>query len=212
MRSAPFGDGLALGLALGLACAATAGATPRAGKVVRVERRSHGITGNPRVCTVHAGDMYGGCAGDRAPEVGERLTALDNNHVVGTLRITTVTPTNDGCAEATSWSITTVADGGDFTLARGSLVAVGDIPLDMRTARLINVDKTPSGQQWSGESYYAIDDQGDGSVDVELIQFVCDDAGNMSLTAPTGTCYEVWAQQNGKSLERIRSSRVKSCY
>jgi hypothetical protein len=195
-----------------LSLAATAGAAPRAGKVVRVERRSQGITGNPRVCTVHAGDWYGGCAGDKAPEVGERLTAIDQNRVLGSVRITTVTPATDGCSEPTSWTITVVADSGDFSLAHGNLTAVSDVPLDVRSARMINVDKAPSGQPWSGESYYAIDDHGDGSVDVEFIQFNCDDAGNPTITAPTGMCYEVWAQQNGKSLERIRSSRVKSCY
>src|SRR5688572_12040383 len=99
-------------------------AAPRAGKVVRVERRAAGFTGQPRFCTIQPSDMFGSCAGLRAPEIGERMTAVDRNRAVGVLRVTNVTPYPDGCGQTYNWMIQTVAESGDFAIARGLVLAL----------------------------------------------------------------------------------------
>ena len=198
-------------VAAALAFGASADATPRAGKVVRVERKAAGVTGQPRFCSVQPVDMFGNCVGSRAPEVGERMVAVDHNRVVGTLRVTQVQPYADGCQQTNNWMIQTVADGGDFGAARGIVLGLSDVNIDIRTGRLINVDKTPTGHPWGTDQIYAVDSNGDGNADVEFIQFQCDDFGNASNNA-TSSCFEVWAAQANRSMERLRQDRFRVCY
>jgi hypothetical protein len=197
---------------LALALCATAGAAPRAGKVIRVERKATGYTGQPRYCTIHPGDLNGYCIGSKEPEVGERLTAVDQNRVLGVLRVTTIQPYNDGCQQANQWMITTVVDTGDVTIARGTMLGVADVPLDATRAHTMIVDKSPTGHTWGMDTIYAIDNNNDGSVDVEFIQFPCDDSGNASMNSSTSHCHEVWANSAGKGLERLHQDRFQVCY
>jgi len=201
------------GLLLSCALVASAAAAPRAGKVIRVERRSAGLDGQPRFCGLQPSDMQGNCYGLRAPEVGERLVVVDRNRVVGSVRVGTVQGYADSCNQTTNWMITTVADGADLQPSRGYVLAFADVDLDVRSARLIDVgDKTPTGHAWGVDQIYAIDNNGDGSADIEFIQFACDDFGNPSNTA-SGQCQEVWVAQGGtKQLARIRQDHFRTCY
>ena len=199
---------------LALVLCATAGAAPRAGKVIRVARKAAGYAGHPRFCSIHPGDTAGFCIGSRQPEVGERLTAVDQNRVLGTLRVTLVQPYNDGCQtnQINQWMINTVVDTGDVSIARGTMLGVSDVPLDASRAHTVIVDKSPTGHTWGMDTIYAIDNNNDGSVDVEFIQFPCDDSGNASMSGSTSHCHEVWANAAGKGLERLRHERFQVCY
>lgn len=195
-----------------IALCATAGASPRAGKVVRIERKPPGYSGQPRFCSVHPADMFGHCIGTKAPEVGDRMTAIDNNRVLGTIRVTNVQPYNDGCQQTYQWMIQTTLDSGDINGVRGTMLGVSDVPLDNRNAKLVNVDKTPTGHPWGTDTIYAIDNNADGTVDIEFIQYPCDDLGNASMSTMTGHCHEVWTVKSGRSLERLRHDRFRVCY
>ncbi len=195
-----------------LALCATAGAAPRAGKVIRVERKAQGFAGHPRYCAVQPSDMFGHCIGSKEPEVGERLTAVDQNRVLGVLRVTQVQPYNDNCQQTNQWMIQAVVDTGDMSTARGTVLGVADVPLDATRAHTVVVDRSPTGHTWGMDTIYAIDNNNDGSVDVEFIQYPCDDSGNASMNASTSHCHEVWANQSGKGLERLRHDRFQVCY
>jgi hypothetical protein len=156
--------------------------------------------------------MFGHCIGARAPEVGERLIAIDTNRVLGVLRVLSVDPYNDGCQQASSWMIHTVVDSGDVHASRGTVLALADVPVDTRSAKLVTVDTSPTGHTWGTDTIFAIDGNDDGSPDVEFIQFPCDDGGNASVMAVTGQCHEVWGTRTGGGLERLRQDRFRTCY
>lgn len=191
--------------------AATAFAGPRAGKVVRVERKAATVVGSPRYCTVSPMDNIGYCTTAKPPEVGDRLTVLDSQRVLGTIRITQVTALADGCAQNTSWMTQGTLDSGDLSNPNGAVIGVVDVPIDVRSAKLISVDKSPSGHAWGTDTIYAIDNNNDGGPELEFVQFGCDDNGNVSSN-PTGMCGEVWTSRGTRGLERIRSERVHTCY
>ena len=197
-------------LLLGLLCA-SAFAAPRAGKVVRVERRPQQIVGAPRYCTVSPSDNVGYCITTTAPEVGERMTVVDNAHVLGSIRITQVTPLSDGCQTNGSWMTQGTLESGDLSTPQGAMIGVLDVPVDLRTGKLINIDTSPSGHQYGTDTIYAIDNNNDGNPEVELVQFGCDDSGSYS-TQSTGLCTEVYSVRSNKGLEKIRSERVRTCY
>jgi hypothetical protein len=187
-------------------------AAPRAGKVVRVERRPAGFTGQPRFCTIQPSDMYGSCAGVRAPEIGERMTAVDRNRAVGVLRVTNVTTYPDGCGQTYNWMIQTVAESGDFAIARGLVLALSDVSVDMRAGKMIDPDKSPTGHSWGTDQVYAIDTNGDNSADIQFVQYACDDTGTAATTTATSACHDVWVLQNAKHLDRLRQDRFRTCY
>lgn len=193
------------------ALVASAAAAPRAGKVIRVERRNTGITGEPRLCGLQPSDMQAHCYGMKAPQVGDKMVVLDATRVVGSVRVSNVQGYADSCNQTTNWMVQTVADSGDTLPTRGYMVAFLDVDLDPRTARLVNVsDASPTGHSWGTDQIYAIDNNGDGNPDIEFVQYACDDFGAMS-TQPTSQCQEVWVSQ-GKGLERVRSDHFRTCY
>jgi len=198
-------------LAIGIALAANVGAAPRAGKVVRVERRPHGLTGTPRYCTVSTVDLVGYCITAKPPEIGDRMTVIDSQRVLGVIRITQVQPLGDGCQQGLVWMTQGLLDSGDLQSPQGQMIGVVDVPLDARSAKLVAVDKTPTGHPWGTDMIYAIDGNSDGSVDLEFVQFQCDDAGAQSINA-TSSCYEVWATMPGRGLEKLRGERLRNCY
>jgi hypothetical protein len=197
-------------LAVVLLCA-TALAGPRAGKVVRVERKQQQAIGSPRYCTVSPSDNVGYCITTKPPEVGDKMTILDSAHVLGTVRVTTVTPLADGCNQNTSWMTQGTLESGDLSNPQGALIGVLDVPVDLRSSKLIGVDKSPSGHAWGTDTIYAIDNNNDGNPELEFVQYGCDDGGNYSVQ-PSGLCNEVWTTRSSKGLERVRSERVKNCY
>lgn len=197
---------------VGALLCAIATAAPRAGKVVRVERRPPGLTGTPRYCSVSLADLIGYCISEKAPEVGDRMTILDSRRVVGVIRVTNVQSLGDGCQQKNMmWMTQGTLDSGDLTNSQGPMIATLDVPVDARSARLVTVDKSPGGRPWGTETIYGVDRNGDGVPDLAFVQFQCDDAGNLSTNA-TSTCFEVWAQMPGRGLEKIRSERQKHCY
>lgn len=198
--------------AIALVASATATAGPRAGKVVRIERRPSGLTGTPRYCTVSPTDMISYCISEKAPDVGDKLTVIDNQHVLGTIRVTHVQPLGDTCQQQNMmWMTQGSLDSGDLGNPQGQMIATLDVPIDPRATRLINVDKSPGGHPWGTDTIYAVDRNGDGTPDFEFVQYQCDDAGIQTINA-TATCFEVWAQIPGRGLEKLRSERQKHCY
>ena len=200
------------GFLVAVALVSSAGAAPRAGKVIRVERKAAGYTGQPRFCSIQPSDFFGSCAGTRAPEVGDRMVAVDRNHVVGTLRVTTVQPYPDSCQQTYNWMIQTVAESGDFTTARGQVLGLSDVNVDMRSGRLIDTDRAPTGHPFGTDQVFAIDNNGDGSPDLEFVQFACDDFGNAATTTATSTCQEVWTGAAAHGFDRLRQDRFRTCY
>jgi hypothetical protein len=202
------------GISVAIALVSSAEAAPRAGKVVRVERKAAGYSGHPRYCSIQPSDASGSCMGARAPEVGDRMVAIDRSHVVGTVRVTSVEPQSDGCAKTYNWLIQTVIETGDFTTARGTVLGVADINVDLRGGRLLtDVDRTPTGHPWGTDSILAVDNNGDGKADVQFIHYACDDAGNASPVSATSYCQDVWTTSAvSKSAERLRQDRFRTCY
>jgi len=84
---------------VGIALGASAGATPRAGKVVRVERGSRRPPGTPRLCQFSASELV--CLGKR-PEPGDKITVFDTKHVIATLHVEAATPL---CAQPASGAV-----------------------------------------------------------------------------------------------------------
>jgi hypothetical protein len=201
-----------LGVVLvGIVLCMRAEATPRAGKVVRVERRPSGLTGTPRYCTVSAVDLISYCISEKAPEIGDHLTVIDSQRVLGIIKVTQVQPLPDGCQQNMMWMTQGSLESGDHDRPQGQMNATLDVPVDVRSSKLMNVDKSPGGHPWGTDTIYAVDRNGDGNVDVEFVQYQCDDTGNQSSN-PTATCFEVWAAVSGRGLEKIRSERQKHCY
>jgi hypothetical protein len=196
---------------VGIALCIHADAAPRSGKVVRVERRPSGLTGTPRYCTVSAVDMVSYCISEKAPQVGDHLTVIDSQRVLGVIRVTQVQPLPDGCQQNMMWMTQGTLDSGDLTSPHGQMIATVDVPVDMRSSKLVSVDKSPGGRPWGTDTIYAVDRNGDGNVDVEFVQYQCDDTGNHTINA-TATCFEVWAAVAGRGLEKVRSERQKHCY
>jgi hypothetical protein len=199
------------GLLLLAVLCASAFAAPRAGKVVRVERRPQQLVGAPRYCTVSPSDNVGYCITNTPPDVGERITVIDNAHVLGSIRITTVTPLQDGCQQSSSWMTQGTLESGDLSNPSGAMIGVLEFAIDLRSGKLINVDRSPSGHPWGTDTIYAIDNNNDANPEIEFVQYGCDDAGN-STQQSTSLCTEVWSVRSNKGLERIRSERVKTCY
>src|SRR3569623_1730232 len=84
---------------VGTALSVSAAAGPRAGKEVQIERRTHAVAGIPRMCTVSSGDGSGFCITAKAPEVGDHLQVVDNQHVLGVVRLTAVNVLPDACTQ-----------------------------------------------------------------------------------------------------------------
>jgi hypothetical protein len=190
---------------------ATAFAAPRAGKVVRVERKPQQIVGVPRYCTISSSDYVGYCNTNTPPEVGDRITVVDNARVLGTIRVSTVTPLSDGCQQNSSWMTQGTLESGDLSTPQGAMIGVLDVGVDLRSGKLINVDKSPAGHQYGTDTIYAIDNNNDGNPELEFVQYGCDDSGNYSLQS-TSLCTEVYGTRSNKGLERIRSERMRICY
>jgi hypothetical protein len=196
---------------VGLALAASAGAAPRPGKVVRIDRKPAGITGAPRFCTVSASDLGGYCVTTRPPEVGDRMHVIDNARVLGTVRVTAVTELGDGCMQKMVWMYQSTLDTGDLSPTTGAMIAVADVPLDPRSARLVDVEHSPAGHPWGTDTIYGIDSNGNGHVDLAFVHYMCDDAGNVS-NLPTSSCHEVWTSRPGRGLQKLRGERYRNCY
>jgi hypothetical protein len=194
---------------VGVLLAATVAARP--GKVVRVERRARVRMGSPRMCTVSAGDLSGYCITSKPPEVGERLSIVDSQHPLGVVRLTTVATVPDACTQNVVWMIQGTLESGDVSKPEGAMIGVLDVGIDPRAGKLVQVDHAATGHPFGTDQVYALDGDGDGAVDIEFVQFACDDAGTPGPNA-TGTCVEVWQANTAGRLERTRQDRFRNCF
>jgi hypothetical protein len=194
---------------VGVLCAATAAARP--GKVVRIERRARLRTGNPRMCTISPGDLSGYCITSKAPDVGDRLSIIDNQRPLGVVRLTTVAAVPDACTQSVVWMIQGTLESGDLSKPEGAMIGVLDVGFDPHAGKLVQVDQAATGHPFGTDQVYALDADGDGPVDVEFVQFACDDGGNPGPNA-TGTCSEVWQANHAGRLERTRQDRFRNCF
>ena len=191
----------------GLAISASAPASPRAGKVVRVERTSGKPLGDPRLCKVNESDLTAYCYGKK-PEAGELITVVTTHRVIATLRIEFV---NTGqCAQAPFWAVQTKLESGDVANANDpQMLGTLDIPFTSSNGRLVKLDHLP-GDRPSHDAA-AIDTNGDGDAELVFVEQACDDAGKPS-TSPTGECIDVWYAE-GHRLEPLRTDRIpQSCF
>ena len=201
-----------LGLVLvGVALATSAGAGPRAGKVVRVERGPRGWAGSPRYCQINS-DLNGYCIGKK-PDVGDRIAMVDSTRVLGEVRITSANayPSNGGCAQDNVWVVQGQLETGDVSQPQGEMFGLIDVTIDPRLGHVMAVDRGPNGRPLGidQESIHALDTDGDGMPDLEVTQYGCDDQGQPS---PTGnsSCFDVWVH-TPRGFDRMRQDRIRNC-
>ncbi len=195
-----------------LAISSPAGASPRAGKVVRVERPTGRPQGTPRLCEVSTTDLTAFCIGKR-PELGEVLSVIDSHHVLATLRVETAQPMGSNCTPPQSWMVQVKLESGDVNTSSSDPQTMGllDLALDSRNAHLMKLDRVPGDRKVTLDSVWAVDTNGDGAPDVAFVKTQCDDSGQPS-SAPTGACIEVWYPA-GRNFELLRTDRIPaSCF
>jgi len=193
------------------AVSASAAARPRTGKVVRIERASRALSGVPRMCQLQAdplNQVAGQCYGP-APSAGDTVTVLDAQHVIATVRLASVAPMPDvSCADSGFWMVTGSPISGQTTFSMSS--AVIDVPLDPRSARVGREDRSPSGRQAGVDNVtLAVDSNGDGVPDYDLVTFTCDDS-DTPTTGGQSMCLE-WYASSGHGFDRVRLDRVRIC-
>lgn len=188
-----------------------AGATPRAGRIVRVESRPKRAHGNPRWCEMNTSDLSGFCVG-KQPGIGERVTIVGDHKVLGIATVTAASPYMSTCNESTLWQVQSRLESGDVGGQAGLEVGVIDIDVDPRAGRLVTIDaaRTPLGSAATIDAVKAIDADGDGAPDVELVVYYCDDAGNPA-PGQDAKCVDVWVATRKHKFERVRQDRVRNC-
>jgi len=181
----------------------TAAAGPRAGKVVRVERRSHSNAIVPRWCDVSADEDAGTCRGPR-PAIGDTITVVGQTGILAEIRIAEVDETTCNLM----WKIRGRVVRGDFSAA-AAWAAVVDPTIDARS-RLMAAERLPSPSgRHTDEVQFAIDRDGDGDEDIVGTSFVCDDSGQADPNAG-GDCYEVFTR-SGPELVKAHPTLLPSC-
>jgi hypothetical protein len=199
-----------------VACALIARADARPGKVVRVERHAHRLLGEPRLCSVVPESMQAFCYG-KQPELGSRLTVLDQTRVLGVLTVDKVEPL--GACRGIAGSLWTAhvhtENGTELSPADSGMSGLLDVNIDPRTGKLVKVEDVPGGRPVGPEQISAFDLDGDGRADLEFLAFTCDETGNPVTTLTNGSpdqCIELW-YANGRTLEHLRTDRIgHNCY
>jgi hypothetical protein len=195
-----------------LAMTAIAGASPHAGKVVRVERSAGRPKGSPRLCAVSAGDASAYCFGKK-PEVGDVMNVVDTQRVLATLRIETVTSTGL-CAQAQGqfWTVSTKVESGAIDNGGDTqMFGLLDVAVDAHGAHWLKDEHAPPQRIGHVDTVIAIDTNGDNQPDIEFLQDKCDDSGNPT-SGGASFCIEVW-YASGRHFELMRTDRFQSsCY
>jgi hypothetical protein len=195
-----------------------ASSPPRAGKVVRIERRSKRFGGEPRVCAITGGE--GGYCYGKQPQIGDTITFLDATHTLGAATVDKVDPFGQ-CKGPSNvmWLV-------QFRGASSGLGGVGglggpsgadtvtgllDVTVDPHGAKTMTVDEVPANRPLQNAAGFDID--GDGRVDLEFLPFTCDDRGDYVAPGVAGntnipsTCLEMW-YANGHTFERLHAERI----
>jgi hypothetical protein len=198
-------------LLVGVALGASAGATPRAGKVVRVERRAHGLGGIPRYCDVRddgAGPV-GTCLGSQ-PEIGAVIEVIDDTRVFAEVKITD-SMMFQNCKGI--WTIKGTLQRGDLASAQtGRAIGLVDAGLDPSTAHRIPDDlarPAPTGRS-EERVFAAIDREGKGNEDIVITQYVCDPQGQSNANG-IAQCMDVYNRIGGR-LTRAQQTVIAGCY
>jgi hypothetical protein len=177
---------------------ATALAAPR-GRVVRIERAGGG-SATPRLCEIR-GDT-GTCVGDE-PRAGQTVVVLDERHVVAELQVVEAAPFVASCPSL--WTVKTRAARGPG----GELEGIGVIDAGINPSRAHVIDKerlppSPSGQPGE-EVWRAIDRDGDGTADILITRYNCDQAGK-ALAGGSTFCIDVWARVGSRLVKTTQLS------
>jgi hypothetical protein len=194
-----------------IALSAAADADPRAGRVVRVERGPKRALGTPRWCEMNTGDLSGFCVG-KQPAIGERITLVGDRKVLGVAAVIATSPYMSSCNDSTLWQVQSRLELGDLAGQAGLEVGVIDVAVDLRAGKLVSVDatRTPLGAGVVVDTVKAIDTDGDGVPDVELVVYYCDDNGTPTQ-AQDAKCVDVWMAYGKRKFERARQDRVRNC-
>lgn len=198
-------------LVASIALGTSAGATPRAGKVVRIERRSRGPDGIPRYCDVRDDGQgpVGTCLGTQ-PTLGAVVDMVDDVRVFAQVRITEATLFQN-CKGI--WTIKGSLQHGDLNaVGTGRALGLIDGGLDVRTAHRIPNDlgrTAPSGRT-DERVFAAVDRDGKGNEDVVITQYVCDPQGQPNATG-MAQCMDVYSRTGGR-LSRAQQTIIAGCF
>ena len=200
-----------LGFAAFVGPKADAGPPPKAGKVVRVERRSKRFGGEPRVCSMSSG-MVGYCYG-KQPQPGDTVSFMDATHTLGQATIDKADPACKGTSNA-MWVVHYRNDAAVDFAGVDSATGLLDVRVDPHTAKIVTVDEVPPNRPI--ENAIGFDVDGDGRRDLEFLAFTCDDRGeytvpSLSATNIPSTCIEMW-YASGQTFERLHADHMSNCY
>ncbi|MEO8550175.1 MAG: hypothetical protein ABI678_09375 [Kofleriaceae bacterium] len=203
-------------VAILLVACAFAQAEARPGHVVRVERHARRLSGEPRLCSVVPDSQQAFCYG-KMPELGMRLSVLDQNKTLGVMVVDKVDPL--GACRGTQSTLWTAhfhsENGAELTAAESGVAGLLDVTVDPRKARLVKVDEVPGDRPVTPEQISAFDLDDDGKADLEFVAFTCDDSGSPVTSLTNGApdqCVELWAAA-GHTYEKIRTDRIgHNCY
>jgi hypothetical protein len=190
-------------LTVGATLLGAAFATPRPGRVVRVERRPRSGTAAPRSCEHIEGDSWI-CRGAR-PLPGEIISVVAPEGIAAEVRIAEVgeVPT---CRVA--WRVRGRTLRGDITADPSA--AVIDPSLDPRASRLMApgaVTRSPSGRA-DDDVDWAIDRNGDGHEDLVATSYVCDDTGKPDING--SQCFDLWSN-SGFEMRQAHPTVLPGC-
>lgn len=195
----------ALALALGLARAASADARAPRGKVVRVER-ARGSRAVPRICSVQDDKAF--CFGTE-PAANESIVVLDQTGVIAEARVVAATSFAGTIPCKIRWPVTVTFVRGDLAHLQGQAIGVIDGELDARRARLFAEDALPASPPGgsSEKVVLAIDNDADGTPDLELSEYACTGA---AAQVGRGKCLAEWTRRGG-SLARVLELDLSAC-
>ncbi|GEM_PF-2455350 len=190
---------------------ADAGPPPKAGKVVRVERRSKRFGGEPRVCSMSSG-MVGYCYG-KQPQPGDTVSFMDATHTLGQATIDKADPACKVTSNA-MWMVHYRTDAAVDFSGVDSATGLLDVTIDPHAAKIVPVDQAPPNRTLEGATGFDVD--GDGRRDLEFLAFTCDDQGeytvpSLSATNIPSTCIEMW-YASGQTFERLHADHMSNCY
>jgi hypothetical protein len=176
---------------------------------VRVERQRGGTAAIPVLCEVKA-DASGVCVGP-APQVGDSITVVDDEHTIAEVRITKLQAMTPQCS--TLWSFSGEATRGDLSQSKASkTIGVIDPTLDRRSAHRIDEDHITSPAEGPEvRVLLGIDRDGDGTADMVVTQFNCDAQGQpTSPTTAVDFCIDIWSERDAV-MKRTWSTKLQSC-
>jgi len=191
---------------------ALAGAAPRGGKVVRVER-NRGMKAVPRLCDVQPTAKEGLCVGQ--PNTGDRVALIDQDRgiAVGEFRIDSSAGAADPfvCAGTTpsvfkiKGSVTSGEP--DVIADAGRIIGLRNLPFDPRM-RVLKDQLVPG----SGEkAELALDLDANGTVDYMLVRYNCDDANNPAPNSDRRFCFDTYLER-GPKLVKVHTDNIQICY